>query len=204
MSAGTRGRPRAADAAARRARVIDAAFDELVDRGYDKVTMSGIARRAGASKETLYSWFGNRDGLFATLIGENADEAAARVAAALAADDDARDTLIAFADGRLTLLTSERSIALNRAAMSSPALATVLLAGGRHRIGPLVETYLTALHDAGVIDAPDPSGAFGLLYGLTIRDTQIRVLLGEPAPPASMRHTDAVEAVDRFLALLAV
>lgn len=38
----------------RTAAIYDAALAELSDSGYDRMTMDGIARRAGASKATLY------------------------------------------------------------------------------------------------------------------------------------------------------
>lgn len=196
-----RGRPRKGEEQANRRRVIDAAFEELVERGYDGATMLSIASRAGSSKETLYSWFGNREGLFAALIEANADRAAERIMSALQGDDDPVATLTDFAAGMLTLLTSNRSVALNRAAMSSPELARVLLASGRHRVGPIVEDYLAQLVRAGHIDIEDPEAAFQLLYGLIIQDTQIRVLLGEPAPSPTEISARAEQAVARFVEL---
>ena len=181
--------------------MLDAALGELVDRGYDKVTMLGVARRAGASKETIYSWFGSRDGLFAAVIERNADRSAERVTAALDSDGDPRATLAGYATGLLTLLTGDASIALNRAAMTSPELASLLLASGRHRIGPVVEQYLHRLHLAGDLDVPDPAAAFELLYGLVVQDTQIRVLLGEPPPTAAAIRRRAETAVERFVQL---
>lgn len=106
-----------------------------------------------------------------------------------------------YATGLLALLTSEGSIALNRASMSSPAIATVLLAHGRHRVGPLVETYLARLADDGHLDISDPRDAFELLFGLVVRDTQIRVLLGESVPTASQITARAERAVAQFLVL---
>lgn len=196
-----RGRPRTGEREERRRRVIDAAYAELLEHGYDKVTMLGVASRAGASKETLYSWFGNREGLFAALITDNADASAQRVNVALTADTAPRDTLISYSTGLLSLLTSDRSIALNRAAMTSPELARILLSSGRHRVGPLVEGYLAKLSADGFLAIDDPADAFTLLYGLVIRDTQIRVLLGEP-PPSKAQITDRAQgAVARFLEL---
>lgn len=196
-----RGRPRADERDERRRGVIDAAFDELIDHGYERVTMLGIARRAGASKETLYAWFASREGLFAAMIEENADRAAAQVAAALDGAADPRDILTGFAFGLAQLLTSDRSVVLNRAAMVSPDLARLLLASGRHRVGPLVERYLAGLADEGRLVVDDPAEAFGLLYGLVVQDTQIRVLLGEAAPSPEAVAARAGVAVDRFLLL---
>ncbi|MEM9712072.1 MAG: TetR/AcrR family transcriptional regulator [Actinomycetota bacterium] len=196
-----RGRPRAGEREERHRRVIDAAFAELVEHGAERVTMLGIAERAGASKETLYSWFGNRLGLLRAMIEENADGAAARVRAALEGDADPRETLVGFAAGLLTLLTDPRSVALNRAAMTSPELAETLLASGRHRVGPIVEEYLVRLDADGVLSIDDPAAAFRLLYGLVIQDTQIRVLLGEAPPGPVELRAQAERGVAAFFRL---
>ena len=196
-----RGRPRAGERAEREQKIVAAALGELIEHGYERVTMLGIASRAGASKETLYNWFGSKEGLFAALIKANADQSAQRIERALDDGADPVDTLVGYATGLLTLLTSPGSVALNRAAMSSPELAEVLLAHGRHRVGPLVEEYLARLSDGGDISIDDPAQAFELLYGLVVRDTQIRVLLGEPAPGPDVISRRATRAVSQFLRL---
>ncbi len=196
-----RGRPRAGEREARRQRIIDAAYAELIEHGYEKLTMLGVARRAGASKETLYAWFGNREGLFVSLITDNADRSALQVEAALAGDADPRDTLVNYSIGLLTLLTGARSVALNRAAMTAPDLATILLSSGRHRIGPLVEQYLARLDDEGYLAIDDAARAFMQFYGLVVQDTQIRVLLGEKPPTATAIRHRAETAVDDFITL---
>lgn len=196
-----RGRPKAGEREERQNRVLDAALHELLEHGYDKVTMLAIASRASASKESLYSWFGNKEGLFRALIVRNADASAARVKDALAGGGDPHETLVGYAIGLLTLLTSEASVALNRGSMSSPALAAILLESGRFRVGPIVEAYLGDLHEQGVIVAPDPAESFQLLYGLVMRDIQIRVLLGEDPPTERQIATAARSAIDRFFAL---
>jgi AcrR family transcriptional regulator len=199
-----RGRPRAGERVARRKRVLDAALAELLEHGYDQMTMQGVASRAGASKETLYAWFGSRTGLLQALIERSADTSAQRVQAALEDTADPHATLVGYATGLLMLLTSPGSVALNRAAMTSPELAALLLRSGRHRIGPLVERYLTRLAGSGYLDIPDAAAAFQLLYGLVIEDRQIRVLLGEPAPAPAEANAHALTAVDRFLRLTSI
>ena len=196
-----RGRPKAGESEQRRIEVIEAALDELVEHGVAKTTMASIAKRAGASKETLYSWFENRDGLVAALIRHNADVSAERVHEALAGGEATLDTLTGFGGNLLRLLTSPASIALNRAAMTIPSLADELLASGRHRVGPIVEEYLARLDDAGLIGVEDPAGAFESFYGLVIRDTQIRCLLGEAPPDADAINVRAIDAVTQFVAL---
>lgn len=198
----SRGRLPSEDRAEREDAILDAALEQLVEQGPSALSMLAVARRANASKETLYSWFGNKDGLLTALIERNADRTMGGVQAALSDHDaDPREVLVGFARGLLGLLTADASVALNRAAMSSPALAERLLASGRFRVGPIVESYLAAGRDRGVLAFDDPSEAFELLYGLVVRDLQIRVLLGESPPCPDSLDARAADAVDVFLHL---
>lgn len=196
-----RGRPKASEEKARREAVVQAALGELIACGYEKTTMLGIAKRAGASKETLYTWFGNKEGLFATLIQHQAEATAERVSAALDDEADPRTTLETFAHALLKLLLGEPSLSLNRAAMSSPELAPILLKGGRYTTGPIVEQYLEQLDRQSKLAIPCPKTAFQTLYGLVIQDWQIRALLGEDPPISNVLSRHAVTAVDQFLRL---
>ncbi len=183
-------------------------MDEIAEQGYAHATMSRIAKRAGASKETLYSWFGDKAGIASALITTNADQALS-VPSSESIDstytiDQARGALLKCAEGLLDLLTSRESIALNRAAMDSQALAHELLASGRGRTGSAVEQYLARLHHLGILHAPDIHDAFRLLYGLTIQDAQIQALLGAPPLTTTEKHRRAEQAVDHFLTLTSV
>lgn len=47
--------------------VLNAVLRLLVEEG-DRLTMTAVARRASCSKETLYKWFGDRDGLLTATV----------------------------------------------------------------------------------------------------------------------------------------
>ncbi len=195
----SRGRPRSSEREERQHAVLDAAFEELLESGYEGVTMLRIAQRAGASKETLYAWFGNREGLFAALITRNGDQVAQGVEKALAGRGSAKNTLTGFCNSLLTLLTSSQALALNRAAMNSPELANLLLVSGRLRVGPIVEQYLQRLQSEGLLRVHDPVESFSALYGLVVRDSQIRALLGESAlSSVEISHRAKAAVVDFF------
>ncbi len=197
-----RGRPRAGERAARREEVLDAAFDLLVEHGYRGTTMGAVAERSGASKETLYAWFGDKTGLFAALVQRNAEEGARTVQAALASErGDVAQTLSRFGTALLALLLGERALAINRAAIIEPAAAPELSSQVRERIAPMVEAYLAYQTTLGRLRIRDPVDAFGALYGLLVQDAQISALLGgTPLDRAGIDHR-ARTAVDRFLAL---
>lgn len=184
--------------------MLDAALELLIADGPDELTVSGVAERAGASKATVYTWFGGLEGLVSAVVEREADASAEAVKAALGGRSTVRDTLEAYCRGLLGLLTGPRSVAMNRAAMTSAELARVLLSSGRHRVGPLVEDYLAGAAADGELRIDDIGNAYRLLYGLTVRDAQIRVLLGEPAPDADQIRATAAEAVDVFLGVYAL
>jgi len=196
-----RGRPKASEEGSKEATIIQAAFEELVEKGYEKTTMLAIAKRAGASKETLYNKFSNKEGLFTALIKFQAEKTVEGMTKALSDTSDAKATLTTFAYNLLKLLLGEPSISLNRGAMSSPKLATLLLENGRYLAGPIAEDYLDKLANEGQLTIKDSGIAFQLLYGLVIQDLQIRVLLGETSPTDKVLKLHAQHAIENFWTL---
>ena len=120
----------------RQREVLDAALALLVEEG-DRVTMTSVARRASCSKETLYKWFGDRDGLLTATVRWQASKVRARDYDRQHLDASAmRDSLESFAVAWLKVITSETSIALNRVAVGHAGshksnLGAIVLANGR-------------------------------------------------------------------------
>jgi AcrR family transcriptional regulator len=194
-----RGRPKKGQSEQRRALVLEAAQSELLTHGYEATTMLGIARRCGTSKETLYTWFGSKEGLVRELIAGEGEATVGGVRKALAsAEAEPKSALQRFARSLLDLLCGEWSLIVNRAAMASPQLAQLVLANGRYRVGPMIEELLIDLDRRHILRVDDGAVAFRLLYGMIVQDTQIRVLLGEDPPSLIDRHAQADAAVDTF------
>jgi AcrR family transcriptional regulator len=68
---------RAEQASLTRRRVLDAAREQFVERGFAQVTIAGVARQAGVARETVYKTFGSK-----------ADLLKAAYDVAVAGDDD--------------------------------------------------------------------------------------------------------------------
>jgi AcrR family transcriptional regulator len=192
---------------ARQQEVLTAALDLMVEAG-DGFTMTAVARRANCSKETLYKWFSNRDGLLTATVQWQA--AKVRVPA-LARDDLNARTLAAcleeFAENWLNVLTGDISIALNRLAVgharsSGNGLGRIVLHNGPFAMARRLEPILEMAREAGLLRFSDSQTAFRTFFGLVVRDVQIRALLGEEHKPTpdEIRH-DARRAQQQFLAL---
>lgn len=61
---GTRGRPRKGEEGKRNEAIFAAAIAEFSLKGFSGASIDEIARRAGASKMTIYKYFGDKEGLF--------------------------------------------------------------------------------------------------------------------------------------------
>ncbi|MBX3580617.1 MAG: TetR/AcrR family transcriptional regulator [Rhizobiaceae bacterium] len=187
--------------------VLDAVLDLLVEGG-DQLTMTAVARRASCSKETLYKWFGDREGLLAATVRWQASKVRAGNYDRQKIDADAlRESLEAFAANWLKVISSRTSIALNRVAVSHAAsgksnLGAIVLANGRFAIGERLKPLLEAGRAAGLLAFDDVEDTFRTFFGLVGRDVQIRVLLGDPLKlPAAAIEQEARRAVDQFFIL---
>src|ERR671910_3721057 len=122
--------------AERREELLLVALSVLAERGYGGASMREIAGRAKASKETLYAWFGDKRGLFEELVRWQVERVDAVIAPNLDhGSDDPSEVLRGFALELQRLLLGERSVVINRAAISEaasdPTLAQILSARGR-------------------------------------------------------------------------
>src|ERR1700730_2750667 len=57
----------------RRSQILDAAAQVFLENGYAGATIDLVIERAGASKATVYSFFGGKDGLFAAIVEERCE-----------------------------------------------------------------------------------------------------------------------------------
>ena len=186
--------------------VLTAALDLLVEAG-DGLTMTAVARRASCSKETLYKWFGDREGLLTATVQWQA----AKVRVPLVDRrtlDAASLKLSIFQFGRdlLATLAGSTSVALNRLAVSHATedngLGAIVLDNGRFAMGKRLKPVLEAGRDARLLRFDNSETAFRTFFGLVVRDVQTRLLLGEKLVLSAKEiETDAERATEQFLEL---
>lgn len=187
--------------------VLGAVLALMLEEG-DQLTMDAVARRASCSKETLYKWFGGRDGLLTATVRWQASRVRTGRYEAHALDvATLRENLQDFAATWLEVISSDTSVALNRIAIGHAAarkddLGGIVLANGRFAIGERLKPVLEAGRAAGLLNFEDSETAFRTFFGLVGRDIQIRLLLGDPMRLDKAEiERDAAQAVAQFLAL---
>ena len=194
----------------RQREVLDAALALLVDAG-ETLTMGAVAQRASCSKETLYKWFGGRDGLLTATVQWQASKVRA---VPLPREGLNRETLAAnlqsFARDWLAVLTGETSVALNRLAVGQAGsekhdLGAIVLENGPFAMRRRLSVVLEAGRAAGLLAFDPVDAAYESFFGLVVRDIQIRLLLGERLTlTADDIDVDAARATEQFFVLYGI
>ena len=189
----------------RQKQIETAAYEVLEAKGYGGTSMLSIAKQARASNETLYNWYGDKQGLFQALVTRNAEEVKTHLEAELQTDHDALSILGTLGPKLLKLLTGDRAVALNRAAAadSSGELGASLSQAGREAVFPLMEQVLLRARNEGQLNFESTGEAVGLYLDLLIGDQQIRRVIGRlPIPSDSFCADRASRAVRHLRKLL--
>lgn len=193
---------------ARQREVLENALDLLVSGGGKALTTANIARASNCSKESLYKWFGDRNGLLAAMmtvqgskVGAVLDEDIFKSTAAF------KEHLARFATELLTVLSGEISLALNRLAIGQASdeasqLGPLLMKNGRGLIEARAHAFLNSAKDKGFLNFTKVDDAYRVLYGLIVSDFHVRSLLGDNNDmSADEIVTTADQAVEQFYKL---
>lgn len=191
-----------------RKRQILGATLRLLRRHGSGITTAQIAAEARCSKETLYSWFGDRDGIMMALVQEQAKGMNDALAMAFSkAEGTIEKRLRAYATMLLDIMTGEASLAVNRIAMAQTCRESAVLGGAvlKDWNDKVAKPFIEVFHEgnaSGYLVVHSPKEAFDNLVGLLVGDRQRRLLLGEDnrPEPAAMAGI-ATKAVQRWLIL---
>ncbi|MBO2455350.1 TetR/AcrR family transcriptional regulator [Actinomadura barringtoniae] len=185
-------RPERADAARNRLHLLDTARDMIAECGVDKVTMDGLAERAGLGKGTVFRRFGTRAGIFAALIDEDEHSFQTLVLTGpppLGPGADPVERLVAYGRGRITFLLERLAVArasLDRAQPIPAGAATI----SRLHIGALLRQAQPGMPDLDSL-------AIQLTAAL---EGPILLYLSSPAPAEITRHIERL--ADSWQALI--
>ena len=188
----------------KKAAIFEAAYSILQEKGYKGTSMLAVAKAAKASNETMYNWFGDKQGLLVAMIEANADKVSAPLIEALAkgpvtSPNEFTERLEIFGGTLLQLLTSETTVALNRAAAADVAAGNVLggllAEHGRNKIVGLLETFFTDSQKADILVETDTREIVEVYIALLLGDIQIRRVIGvmnKPAHENTLIHSQRV------------
>ncbi|MEP0942573.1 MAG: TetR/AcrR family transcriptional regulator [Rhizobiaceae bacterium] len=191
----------------RRLQILRATLRLLRKHG-SAITTAQIAAEAHCSKETLYNWFGDRDGIMLALAHEQANGMRQAMADRFAsAQGNLEARLSSCATLLLDIMTGDAALAVNRVAMAqcssedSEIGRAVMSDWSEQVAAPFMELFQQG-NESGELAVHSPQEAFENFVGLLVGDRQRRLLLGEDMrpEPAAMKAI-AAKAVQRWLIL---
>jgi len=132
--------------ARRRAAMLAAATQVFLEKGFGGATLDDVIARSGGSRATLYEHFGDKEGLFAAIIGD----LCARMAAPFDIAQQKNPWTVLTALGRtyMTMLMTPANLALYRMVVAEsrrfPRLAAEVFAAGPETLAVRLTAYLRA------------------------------------------------------------
>lgn len=194
--------------AERRRAIEAAAYEMLAEKGYKATSMLAIAKRAAASNETLYKWYGNKQALFLSMVEANAREASELLARCLDRNDDPLAAVRRLGPLLLRIVLGEKAVALNRAAAGDAhetgQLGRTIAAGGKQAVLPMLARVFGRARAQGRMRFDDASEVAEIYSGLLIGDLQIERVIGvRDVPGEAEIEARSERACDLVLKLFA-
>lgn len=166
----------------RRSQILDAAAKVFLENGYGGATIDLVVERAGASKATVYSFFGGKDGLFAAIVEERCERILSAFGDPEVVDSDVRSALAHIARSYMEVVMAPDAVGLYRLIIGEgvrfPELARTF-----HRIGPdrtiaHLSDILSIWCERGLIRLDDPDLAAVQFFDLVSGDLHRRAMAG--------------------------
>jgi TetR/AcrR family transcriptional repressor of mexJK operon len=185
-------------------RLLDAATQLFMEKGFDATSMGEISARAHASKETFYRHFPTKDELFRAVVLRRAEMIARDLGSMLVMHDPPEKALTAFGEFMLTRMLTADSIAFHRilgmAKERFPELLQLYRTTGPHRIRDAVAKYLEDQMALGRLRKRNPEVAARQFFDLAAAEMIMNASIsGRVNPPKPEIEQRVKEAVDCFL-----
>lgn len=197
-------RPASQKSEQRRQALLTAAADMFLQMGYSASTIDEVVRRVGGSKRTVYAYFLNKEALFTAVVDEIVGEIVKPLPDIETLSLDVRRTLLLVAQQHMTVVLSERHIALARliAAESGrfPEIGRAYYEHGPARGHAKLIQYFQRQGRLGLLTVENPTRAADYFWGMLLHHDMLRRLYNVSPPPKSADIKAAcVAVVDEFM-----
>lgn len=182
----------------RRQALLDAARDVFLEKGFANATIDAVVDRAGGSKATVYALFESKEGLFAALVAEAAEELSTLVQG-YALDGNIEEDLRDFGRHYLEVLTRPERLALFRLVLGEcgrvPEVGEIFFRTGPQAIFRRVAEMLRSAAARGQIALTDVDAMAHFFIDALRGHVHMEVMLNptrRPTPKEIERHVDFV------------
>lgn len=189
----------------RRRYVLVEARRHFLAEGFAATRVEPIARDAGVSTATLYTFFPSKADLFQAVIDDTSDEFARQMDEVRAVDGPARCQLTRFCEAYVAFMADPLVTSVFRLVMAErtrfQAMALHFYERGKTRIGVTLVEAITALAARGELACDKPSWAAGQLMGMLEHPVFfVPMVTGDTLDLRRSHRQIAADAVETFLA----
>ncbi len=188
----------------RREALLQSAAKVFLEQGYEATSIDAIIGVAGGSKRSIYSEFGNKQGLFTAIVTQSADRALSTLVLEEIESSDLPTTLQAFGRNLMEVYMSPALIGIYRIAVTEanrfPDLVRSFYDQGPGRATSRLSRVLEQAAGRGEIQVADCERAAGHFVAMIRDNLHLQVVLGlRLAPSRKEMHVAVDSAVDLFL-----
>jgi len=164
----------------RRCEVADVAKKIFLERGYGQTTMQAIAEAAGASKETLYRHFGNKEGLFTEIVRLRSEQLAESLDEQILHSSTPREVLTGLGMKLLRKLAGDDVLCFYGWVVAetprAPEVGRIFYESGPAMVRQKLCDYLERMTEQKVLCCDNPMLATKLFLGAVIADVHMQAL----------------------------
>lgn len=163
--------------------ILDTARNHFFERGFDAVTIEGVAAGAGVSKMTVYNHFNDKETLFKAVVERESRELSSPLTQLpLESINDLRNTLVTFGMAFLEFITRPEVIQFNRLLMSvaprHPQLIHEFFQAGPAIIYAKLAEFLRQASATQTLSIPNPERAAEQLIAICQGSLLVKYQLG--------------------------
>ncbi|MEP2101515.1 MAG: TetR/AcrR family transcriptional regulator [Parasphingorhabdus sp.] len=184
--------------------ILAAARVEFFTNGFSAATIEAIAARAQVSKVTIYSRFKDKENLFGQVVQTEVAHMRENFVPENLAEKSLREILLHAALGMLDFLLREDRVRLERMLAAEmardPAIGTMFLKNGPHRMAESLKALLKASVDKGEIQSDDLDASTEMFAGLVMGRMDLLLRYGHKFKlSAADKEKRATRAVDAWM-----
>ena len=188
----------------KREAILDGARRVFLAHGYSGTSMEAIAEAAPVAKPTLYSYFGNKQELFAAVVVGQCDTLFSTLSEASLKHSGPIDGLRTIAEEFVALIYSPESLALYRLLIAEqghfPELGEQVYRASAEPMIEMLAGYLEKIGSRGLISIEDARVASELFLGMLHGVSHFRCLMGLQAGLSGQERRQLVDgAVSLFI-----
>jgi AcrR family transcriptional regulator len=188
--------------------ILMAAIRLFLDKGYASTTMDNIAKAAGFTKQTVYSYFPSKDILFTQMIVYLCERPSTYKAQIYKGKATFANLLYAHGSALLSLITEPDVLATTRLVISEsdryPEIAKLYYESGTQRLVRATAHFLDECNAKKLVNIPNTESAASYFLAMLKGQYYVRMILGiKPAPSQKNKDAHVRETVSLFVKLYA-